>query len=452
MEATRTLAAFAATLRFEDLPPEVVQKATLVLLDFVGNTFGGNVLAETKPLLAYVRALGGTPQATVLGQDFKTSLPTAAFAMGAVADALEHQDGYRFGGFHPSHTLPTLVALAEHRRASGKELLTAVVAAYEVANRVGAAVHPAATRKGWFPMAAGFGAAAGAARLLRLDPRRTADAIGAAAFFTPLVFLEQVFGGFTIKLAFAGQLARAGVEAGLLAEAGLTGWDEVLESPRGFAALLVDHPNLEVLTAELGSRWTILDVHHKAYAACRHTHGAAQACQELAVAHQLDVRAIAEVEVRTYQVALDLVNRPTAAQSSGVLCTLSLPYVAAVALTDRTVGAAQYRPERICDPELQRLASRVRLVLDPELEALYPEYTATAVQVRMQDGRVYQRRIDIPLGDPRVDFPARILHEKFIASVGPSLGEWSARQALAALLGLEAVADWSTVVRMLAGA
>ncbi|MCL6648206.1 MAG: MmgE/PrpD family protein [Chloroflexi bacterium] len=59
MEATRTLAAFAATLRFEDLPPEVVQKATLVLLDFVGNTFGGNVLAETKPLLAYVRALGG---------------------------------------------------------------------------------------------------------------------------------------------------------------------------------------------------------------------------------------------------------------------------------------------------------------------------------------------------------------------------------------------------------
>ncbi|MCL6648207.1 MAG: MmgE/PrpD family protein, partial [Chloroflexi bacterium] len=88
----------------------------------------------------------------MLGQDFKTSLPTAAFAMGAVADALEHQDGYRFGGFHPSHTLPTLVALAEHRRASGKELLTAVVAAYEVANRVGAAVHPAATRKGWFPM------------------------------------------------------------------------------------------------------------------------------------------------------------------------------------------------------------------------------------------------------------------------------------------------------------
>ncbi|WP_460392924.1 MmgE/PrpD family protein [Actinophytocola sediminis] len=422
MPTTAAMAEFAFGLSYEDIPGMVAAKAGALLVDFVGATVGGADTAEVATMVELVRARGGHPVATVLGAGFAAPAPDAAFCNGAAADVFEHQDGYRFGGFHPSHTIPALLAVAEEVGADLRALLTATVVAYEVSDRIGRAAHPRATQAGWFPIAAAFGAAAGCAKLLGLPAARIADAIGATAFFAPAVLIESIFAGPSAKPAFAGQLARAGVEGAQHAAAGLTGWREVIEHPRGLVAVLGSAPVTDT-TDTLGTEWTILDVHQKRFAGCRHTHGAAQAAVELAVERDLDPARITEVDVETYDIALMLVDRPVGTDPSTVACTLSLPYAVGAAVADRDVGGAQFDRARRADPAVLRVADLVRLRPAADLEARYPEYTATRVTITTDDGARHTRTVDVPAGDSRAPLTRDQLLAKFDGYVGSAFGE-----------------------------
>ncbi|GAA1933647.1 MmgE/PrpD family protein [Nocardioides hwasunensis] len=443
---TAALAGLTAGLRFEDLPAEVVAKASALVLDFLGASVGGSGTPEAGVIAELVRSRGSAPQATVLGRDWRTSVVDAAYATGAAADIFEHQDGYRFGGFHPSHTLPALFAVAEQQQAGLADLLTATVAAYEVANRIGRAAHPQATQAGWFPTAAAFGAAAGCAKLLGLDATGIADAVGATAFFAPAVLIESIFAGPSAKPAFAGQLARAGVEGALHAAAGLTGWREVVEHPRGLVAALTGG---EVDNVALIDEWTILDVHQKRFAGCRHTHGAGQAALELAIEHDLDPTRVREVDVETYDIAMLLVDRGVGPDPTTVACTLSLPYVVGAALVDREVSGAQYAADRINDPAVLSLADRVRMRRADDLEARYPEFTATRVTLTLDDGTTHTRQVDVPAGDSRAPLTREQLVAKFDAYVVPRLGRPVAAQVAGTVLEPRPGSRVTDLVRLL---
>lgn len=430
---TKAMASFAAGLSFDDLPSEVVAKAGALLTDFVGATVGGALVSEVATMTELVRSRGGQSTATVLGAGFSAPAADAAFCNGAASDVFEHQDGYRFGGFHPSHVLPALLAVAEETDAEVRDLFTATVIAYEVANRIGRATHPRATQAGWFPISASFGAAAGCAKLLGLDEDSIADAIGAAAFFVPAVLIESIFAAPSSKPAFAGQLARAGVEGAQHAAAGLTGWREVIEHPRGLVAVLGAEQVTDT-TNDLGSDWTILDVHQKRYAGCRHTHGAGQAAAELAIQHDLDPATVTDVDVEIYDIALLLVDRRVSGNPTTVACTLSLPYVVGAAVVDRDVTGAQYADERRTDPAVLRIADLVSLRRAEDLEAKYPEYTATRVTITTADGAKHTKMVDIPVGDSRAPLTREQLLAKFDGYVGPAFGAQIARRTADVLL------------------
>ena len=432
--ATLALARFAAELSYADLPEEVVAKAQVLLLDFFGVALAGSRVPEIVTITDLVRSRGGKPVATVLGGDFATSVPDAAYLNGCASDVLEHQDGYRFGGFHPSHALAALLAVAESADAGLRDLIVAAVAAYEVANRIGRVLHPGATTKGWFPVAAGYGAAAGCAKLLGSDAAGIASAMGAAGYFVPAVMIEQIFTGHTVKPAFAGQIARSGVEGALHAHAGLTGWPEVLEHPKGMISLFGGAAGDPRLTDGLGSEWTILEVHQKRFAGCRHTHGAAQACVDLAIEHDLDPAEVADVDVETYDVARILVERSVTPAESAIPCTLSLPYSAAVALVDRDVSGAQFEPSRIADPLVHQVASTVRIRVSDEMNALYPEFTATRVIITTRGGERHERFIDLPAGDRRAPLSRDELLGKFRRYAHPVTGEQAADQVTSLVL------------------
>jgi 2-methylcitrate dehydratase PrpD len=446
--STAALAAFTAGLRFEQLPPEVVAKASALVLDFLGASVGGSSTREVATLAGVVRERGARPAASVLGADWATSAADAAYVNGASADVFEHQDGYRFGGFHPSHTLPALLAVAEERGATVQELLTAAVAAYEVANRIARAVHPRSTQTGWFPTAASFGAAAGCARLLGLDEEGIADALGAAAFFAPAILIESIFAGPSSKPAFAGQLARAGVEGAAQAAAGLTGWREVVEHPRGLVAALGGQ-EVTALTDDLGTEWTVLDVHQKRFAGCRHTHGAGQAALELAAEHDLDPAQVSGIDVETYDIAMLLVDRGVGPDPTTVACTLSLPYVVGAALVDREVGGAQYADERRSDPAVLGIADKVRMRRAEDLEARYPEFTATRVTVTTTDGATYTRQVDVPAGDSRAPLTREQLLAKFEGYVGGRLGPAAAKESADLVLDPRPDSTVADLVRLL---
>jgi len=168
MNDTKTLADFCAGISIRDLPPEVVHKTKLCILDCIANIYGSRKLGAVKKVAQYIRSLEGAPQASALGWGFKTTVHNAAFINGTSAEAIEAQDGLRFGGNHPGvAVIPAALAIAEHRGLGGREVIEAVVAGYEAANRPAAAMHPRHTLSGFLPTGTcgTFGAAAAVSRL-----------------------------------------------------------------------------------------------------------------------------------------------------------------------------------------------------------------------------------------------------------------------------------------------
>ena len=252
MSYTVQLADFCRGITYEDLPSEVIEKAKLCLLDYVANVYGSLELEAVAGVASYIKSLGGKPVAAVHGCGFKTDIHNAAFVNGTLAEAIEAQDGYRFGGSHPGvAVIPAVMAVAEEIGSSGREVLTAIVAGYEVANRVAAACHPWQTMSGFLPTGTcgAFGATAAVALLKKFDLDTMLSALGNAGYLLPICMAENLMGGYTIKIVQGGQAASTGIMAAGLASRGITGFPEVLEGSAlngGFCQITTgSRPNLE---------------------------------------------------------------------------------------------------------------------------------------------------------------------------------------------------------------
>ncbi len=419
MEPTRRLAAFCAGLTFEALPEDVAHKAKLCLLDYVANVYGSLELETVAKIAGYIRALHAGEKITVLGAGFKTDVHHAAFFNGVTAEAIEAQDGLRFGGNHPgAAVIPAALASAEETGASGQDVLTALVAGYEAASRPAAAMHPWHTLGGFLPTGTcgTFGAAVAAARLRNLTEAQLLNAMGNAGYLLPLSMAEHLMGGYTIKVVQAGQAASAGVMAAGLAAAGVTGAPYVLEGSAlngGFTQITTaGEPALERITAGLGESFAILDIYFKPWTACRHTHGAAQAALALTKEGTIDITAIERITVHTYGIAELAVGKGVDRNSSFVSAQFSIPFVVAACLMDGELGPGQLRENRMADPALLALADRVAVVTDDELNAAYPEKTASRITIEFQNGNTVSHQVDRPLGDPRVPMDAAALMAK----------------------------------------
>lgn len=408
MEYTRKLADFCAAVSIDGLPPDVTRKAKLCLLDYVANVYGSLELNAVGNVITYIQSIGAGGPATVLGCGFKTDLHHAAFINGTTAEAIEAQDGLRFGGNHPgTSVIPAVLALAETQGLDGAKVIEAIVAGYEAANRPAAAMHPWHTLSGFLPTGTcgAFGAAAGAARAMGFNAALTATALGNAGYLLPLSMAEHLMGGYTIKIVQGGAGAMAGLMAAGLARQGLTGLPEVLEGTSlggGFCKITSQaEPKYERIVDRLGEHYSILDVYFKPFTACRHTHGSAQAVMELLESEKIDPAAIEAVHVYTYGIAELAVGKGINEDATFVSAQFSIPYVVAACLLDGRLGPGQLTEKRLAEPQVIHLAKKVVVSTDQDLNDAYPEKTASRVEVRTRDGRVLTRQVDIPKGDPR---------------------------------------------------
>jgi 2-methylcitrate dehydratase PrpD len=419
MNETRTLAAFCADLTLDGLPGDVVRKAKACILDYVANVYGSLELDAVSRVVSYVRSLGGPEKATALGCGFKTGTHQAAFLNGVTAEAIEAQDGLRFGGNHAgTAVIPASLAVAEELGLGGKEVIEGVVAGYEAANRISAAVHPSHTLSGFLPTGTcgTFGAACAAARMMGLDEEGMLNALGNAGYVTPLSMAEQLMGGFTVKIIQGGQAAASGLTACGLARIGITGAPHVLEGSHlkgGFAQITTDgKPALDRITEGLGERYSLMDVYFKPYTACRHTHGAAQAVLDLVRGTRMDAQEIEGVDVHTYGIAMLAVGKEIAEKDSFVNAQFSIPYVVSACLLDRELGPRQLTEQRVQDPARVALSRKVKVQCDDELNRFYPEKTSSRVEISLKGGERLVRQVDIPKGDPRDPMTLQDLVEK----------------------------------------
>jgi 2-methylcitrate dehydratase PrpD len=399
-----TLAAFVATLQAEDVPSDVRDRMRLLILDSMGVAIGATALDEAAPVIDYIEELGGRPEATALGARVRVPARSAAFVNAWLGDLLDYEDTQKFGGNHPGATMvPTALAIGERVGANGADLMAALVAGYEVANRVARGVFPFSTLRGFLPTGASgtIGSAATAARLLGLSAERTANALNIAGFILPLAAADTLWEGESAKPAHAAHAAATGVDAAALAARGFTA--APLEGGRrklGYLHMVTDAPDVAAITSGLGRDYTLMDLAIKQYPACGYTNGAIDAA--LALHERLGdaVHRIESIRVSSYRLVVIAVDRHTDPASTFTACQFSLPYTVAAALIDGAFGVEQLAPARRADPAVHALADKVQLVEDPEMTASFPASMRYRIDVTV-DGSVVSHSVDAPLGTAR---------------------------------------------------
>ncbi len=439
------MARYATTLRFEDLPSEVIHEAKRVVIDSVGVALGA--YQEEPCVIARRVARRYTPieegGATILGTEFTAPPDWAAFANGICVRYFDYNDTYLSKEpAHPSDNITACLAMAEVAGRTGRELITAIVTAYEVQLRLCDAASIRA--KGWdHPTYGAFSVAAAASQLLGLDAEKARQALNIAGV-----------GGALLRQSRTGELshwkgvafadaARQGIFAATLAAEGMTGPSPIFEGEMGFEKELgvslaeIAGPFAKNPQPQKGEQdFMIRHSFFKFWPAEYHSQSAIAAILKIRKDLGGDAAAgkVKEILCRTHRVSYEIIGsspeqwRPTSRETADH----SLAYMVAAALVDGDLTDAQFEPSRFTDPELLKVVDKVKVVEDAEMTRLYPDHIANIVTVTTTDGKEITERVDDAPGHVKNRLSDDQLLEKYHKLAEPAIGTHRARL----------VADW----------
>ncbi len=396
----RRLATFASDLSLERVPATTLDALKLQILDMLGVMLAGSTTGVYASVVRAMQAMGGAPEVTVVGSPCRLPVASAAFANGTAAHVVELDGALQATNVHAhSSVVPASLAVAERTGASGQEFLLGVLAGLEVALRLGRAMFPSHSRRGFHPTGScgTFGAAASAARLFHLDEADTEAALGLAATQAMALRGQPGPGAFEMKRVHAGKAAHNGILAALLAREGIPAAEGFLSGDRGFMRLCSDGPDLDGLLDGLGEQFVAAQCYLKPYAAVRHAHAPIDTILAFRRERAVDPALIRRIVVRIYREgALHDTREP---ESPGH-AQFSLPYSLAVAYLDGNALLSQYSQERWSDPQLRELARKVEVRFDAEMDGEFLRTKRRAHEVRVEmDGReVWIGHTDYPKG------------------------------------------------------
>jgi len=439
--AAERFATWALELDLDAVPPPVVEAAKLHVLDVLGcglAAHGLDIATEGRSTMA---ELGGEPEASVIGLDTGLPAANAAFANAMLCHGLDFDDTHSDSVSHVSTVvLPAALAFAEARGASGRELLTAVIAGNEVVTRIGMARPGAFHERGFHPTAICgiFGATAAAARLGGSSAGDAASALGIAGSMASGLFayLDDATATKPVHPAWA---AHGALLAARLADHGAEGPPGVLEGRFGvFHAFLDTRIDLEPQLTDLGERWETPRIAFKPYPACHFIHGSLGATETLC--DGIDPGEIEEVVVIVPEAGVSLVLEPVAskvAPRTDYEGKFSLQYSTAAMLVHGRVSLATYTPEALADPRVLDLARKVRY--ETKEYATYPAAFPGGVRIRLRDGRALEADFPHQLGAPGNPMSPQQLREKFSENAALAGGGFDRLEET--ILALEEAAD-----------
>ncbi|HEX6018450.1 MAG TPA: MmgE/PrpD family protein [Burkholderiaceae bacterium] len=423
------LAHFAAELKFDHIPGSVIERTHDLLLDWIGSALAGKGARPVESIARFMLAQGPLDGPSEVLIHRRGTSPLVAAAINAAASHVAEQDDVHNGSvFHPAAVvLPPALAVAQALQRSGRELLTAAVAGYEVGIRVGEFLGRSHYKVFHTTGTAGtLAAAAATGHLLRLTPAQMVHAFGSAGTQSAGLW-EFLREGADSKQLHTAHAAAAGLSAAYLAADGFTGASRILEGTRGMAAGMSSDADPARLVDRLGSRWATAETSFKFHASCRHTHPAADALARLMREHRLAASDIAQVTAQVHQGAIDVlgpvIDPQTVHQSKFSMGTV----LAMVALHGRA-GLAEF-DAHFRDPATIAFRDRVRMVLDAEVDAAYPARWIGKVTVATRDGRQLSARVVEPKGDPGNTLTRPELEDKAIrlAAYGGAASETEMR-------------------------
>jgi len=396
------IARHAATLQLEQIPEPARATARQLVFDTLGTAVGGYQTSLGRRAADFGAGRLAGDEACIIGSGLRASAEGAAFANAIMAKILGMDDSHRTAGHIAAAVVPAALAVADVAHTTGRELLAAIVAAYDAAIRLGGHVREEQRRRGLDlkgtigPIAAAL--AAGRCAGLTADgiARAASLAVDMAAGTEQYVYEPDIC---ETKDLIAGFAARSAVFAVRLAEAGFAGPRGAIEGPYGF--LQAFGPGAESgagLFDDLGKRFAITETAFKPHGGCRHTHQAVDAVQALLHEKSLDPEAVEAVTVRTYSYALAPHFRVDPDPPGRAAAGLSIRVATALALVRGSAWPSDF--EDWDAPAVRRLRHRVAVEVDPEVEAAYPDRNGCTVEVRLADGQTWHASVAYARGEP----------------------------------------------------
>jgi len=442
------LAAFAANLRYEDIPAPVLRRAEDLLLDCLASILAGASARAVRAIDRYAAAMGPADgPSEVLITRRRTTPLFAAMVNAAAAHVVEQDDVHNGSVFHPAAVVfPPALAVAQALGRSGRDLLVASVAGYEVGIRVGEFLGRSHYKIFHTTGTAGtLAAAVTTGRLLNLSPEEMLHALGSAGTQAAGLW-EFLRDAADSKQLHTAKAAADGITAAYLAREGFTGARHILEGPQGMAAGMSTDADPSRLCDRLGERWALAETSFKFHASCRHTHPAADALQQALHDNNLTEADIERVVAHVHQGAIDVlgpvVNPQTVHQSK-----FSMGTVLALIARQGRAGLAEF-DAGLDDPGVATFRGKVEMELDPEVDDAYPQRWIGKVTVYTRDGRKLHGRVDEPKGDPGNTLSRAEIEDKTLSlgRYADAATEQELRGLIAAIWNLEKAEKMETLL------
>jgi 2-methylcitrate dehydratase PrpD len=420
MGITKELVEFCASVKYENLPQEIVNKVKYHCLDFLGIAVHGSLVESSQTVYRLVKDIGISPEAAVIiGTDMRAAPQYAALANGTSAHSLELDDLHNESSLHPGVAVfPAALAASELSDCGGKRFIEAVTVGYEVMTRLGKALNPANHyARGFHPTGTCgvFGAAAAAAKILKLDQEQTINVLGIAGS-QAAGSMEFLTDGSWSKRLHAGWAAHNGLITTLLAERGFKGPATIIEGRFGFLHAYSDGADPDKVLADLRKPFEIMKTSIKPHACCRYKQGPIDGILSIIRENNLKPEEVKQVTLGILKAGFPIVAEPKELKYNPktlVDAQFSMPFGAAVAILYGRASLSEYTQENIESARIKEMMGRVSCVEDLELEIVFPRQWPASVELVTEDGRRYSIRIDHPKGDPENPLAWEELLSKF---------------------------------------
>ena len=445
---TDTLARFVAETDYSSISERALANTEMHILDTLGVALAAVSTPVATIAFDYCTRTGGASEASVWGTHLKLSVPMAAFANGLLAHALDYDDwdAYIHVGHPTSMLTAAALSLGEFAGASGKDLLKAYVLAIEIIAKI-AANAPNVQDRGFHstPVFGSIGAAVAAASLLKLEPERIKAALGIAASGAGGIHRQQ---GSMVKPFHAGNAARNGVEAVLLAQQGFTADAAIIEAPRGFCDTFFGPAtcDYEKMITGLGEPYFLESpgLGLKLHPCSAPQFLAADAALHLKREHNIRFSDVAKIEVSIPPLRYQRHYHPEV--KTGLRGKFAINYVVALCILDGKLEIETFTDAKANDPQVQQALSKVHVIVDKTIPEPGPYCPVT---VELTDGTRFAYTARIAKGHPENPMTENEVLDKFRSNAKSVISEKQAKALIATILKLETVDNVRALVNLL---
>lgn len=441
---SRQLAKFASNIKFEDLNNDVVDMTKKCILDYMGVSIAGY---DKEPSLIWERLinqLDSREEATIWRPGYpKTNYQYAACINAAYGHALDMDDLHNSSIVHPATiTIPTALALGQHLKKRGKDIIAAIVAGYDVGIRIGEAINPSSY---WYwhttSIAGNFSSAATAGNLMNLSEDEMNHCFGSAGSQAAGLW-EFMNDGAMTKTLHVGKASMNGILSAELASLGFTGATRILEGEKGLIKAIATEYNLDKLIIDFAKPYKIMENSFKPYACCRHTHSANYAIEKLVNKFQIRAEDVKSIVDRTYKTAIDLTDNIN--PQTVYAHKFSLQYCIAACLVYGNLLENIFTEEKISNPLVQETMKKITVYVDEGINYEYiknPDKWIHDLEIQTVDGRILKERIEYPLGDVNNPFDWNMVENKFRMLTEPHLSNLEIENLISNIHDIEYLED-----------